>query len=381
MSQTTGRSSWSAENASPNARVLRTLFENSTEEVVRYDRGFARLYANAAHARAMRSKVEELVGRPIGEPATEERRDEIEKLTHGLTRAFEDRAETVVEFTRLTPEGAQELFVRLVPEALEDGRVESVFVLSRDVTESYRVRDAAHRTEILLEGIAEGTDDMIAAEDYEFRYLYVNDAYRREFRKLWKSTPGPGTSMIEAMAPWPEEQARARALWARALAGESFTETVEFGPSEDERYIYELRFNPIHDAEGNQIGAAHIFRNVTEQVRIAETLREAQERHRLVNLSTYEVIWDWDLVTDKLSWSGSVEPVFGVTRDELGHTVHGWKSRIHPDDHERVVTSIHAAIDGTDDSWVESYRFRCANGTWKTFLDRGHIARTENGTA
>jgi PAS domain S-box-containing protein len=130
----------------------------------------------------------------------------------------------------------------------------------------------------ILKGITTGTEDLIAAQDQEFRYLFFNDAYRLEFKKLWGREIGIGTSMIEAMAPWPDEQKKARDLWQRALNGEAYNVTMEFGPPERVKQVYDLRFNPILDANGSRIGAAHILRNVTEQVRMQEELRESRAR-------------------------------------------------------------------------------------------------------
>lgn len=154
-----------------------------------------------------------------------------------------------------------------------------------DITERTRAEDALRRTHGLLEGIAHGTEDLIAAVDEDFRYLFFNEAYRREFKKLWGLDIEVGASMLEGLAAWPQEERKAKDIWTRALNGESFIATVEFGPAEDEKQVYDLRFNPLYDAQGRRIGAAHILRNVTEQTRMQEAmqrneaaLREADRR-------------------------------------------------------------------------------------------------------
>ncbi|QDG52666.1 response regulator [Persicimonas caeni] len=168
--------------------------------------------------------------------------------------------------------------VSCTPLRNDDGEVAGVLGILKDTTARQRAADKLRRAHSLIEGITRGTEDMIAAEDRDFRYLYFNEAYSREFEKLWGQQIKVGTSMIEAMAPWPEEQRKAKKLWSRALDGESFTTTMEFGPSEDEMRVYELRFNPIYDEEDRLLGAAHIFRDVTERVRMEEALRESKDR-------------------------------------------------------------------------------------------------------
>lgn len=156
----------------------------------------------------------------------------------------------------------------------------TVALLLRDVTERKRAEDELLRVLGLLEGITRGSEDLIAALDKDFHFLYFNDAYRREFQKLWRFEVEEGSSLVDALAQWPEEQQKMTALWSRALDGESFRVQADFGASESERRIYDLRFNPIRDPQGRAVGAAHIFRDITDQVRVQNDLRESEERLR-----------------------------------------------------------------------------------------------------
>lgn len=156
----------------------------------------------------------------------------------------------------------------------------TVALLLRDVTERKHAEDELLRVLGLLEGIARGSEDLIAALDQDFRFLYCNDAYRREFQRLWCFDVVEGSSLLEALAPWPKEQQKFQSLWSRALNGESFRVQADFGPNESDRRIYDLRFNPIRDPHGRAVGAAHIFRDMTDQVRVQDELRASEERLR-----------------------------------------------------------------------------------------------------
>jgi PAS domain S-box-containing protein len=157
-----------------------------------------------------------------------------------------------------------------------------ITVYFQDITERKHADEALRNACALLEGITEGSQDLIAAIDTQFRFTYFNASYAREFKRLWGHEIAVGESLREAMGPWPEEWEKAIGLWQRALNGESFSITTEFGPSPEDMQSHALRFHPVYGSCGKLIGAAHIFRNVTAQVRIERGLRESEARLRLL---------------------------------------------------------------------------------------------------
>jgi PAS domain S-box-containing protein len=163
-----------------------------------------------------------------------------------------------------------------------DGELYLGIVTLRDVTAQREAEAALAQTQAILGAITVQTEDMIAALDGAFRYLFFNPAYQREFRRLWGRDLEPATSMVEALAPWPDEQKKAKALWQRALAGEHFSITETFGPAESGPQVYDLHFNPIHDDRGRPIGAAHIIRNVTERAQAQKVLHDSEQFVRRV---------------------------------------------------------------------------------------------------
>lgn len=169
------------------------------------------------------------------------------------------------------------------------GKVIRVYGFAQDITGQKRAEEELRWTHALIAGIAAGTEDLIAAQDGEFRYLFFNDAYKRKFKDLWGCDIEIGTRMLEALAPWPKELRKAQDLWGRALAGESFRTRTEFG-SERERRIYDWQFYPVKDALGRQLGAAHILRDVTDQVRMQQAMAESEEQARRIIDNTVALV-------------------------------------------------------------------------------------------
>ena len=109
--------------------------------------------------------------------------------------------------------------------------------------------------------------------------------------------------------------------------------------------------------------------------------RDHAERFHLVAQATNDVVWDWDLLTNDVQFSPSVHSVFRFPVDETPDDADWWVGQIHPDDRDRVVSDIHAAIDGSGQFWSAEYRFLRGDGTVSHVFDRGFISRDDAGKA
>jgi PAS domain S-box-containing protein len=112
-----------------------------------------------------------------------------------------------------------------------------------------------------------------------------------------------------------------------------------------------------------------------------ERLRQSETFHRLATAAISDAIWDWNLLTNGLSWSAGVEKLFGHTREQLGEHISGWSGHIHPEDRERVVHGIHAVINGGAERWRDEYRFRHRDGHYVDVTDHGLVERDASGRA
>jgi len=132
----------------------------------------------------------------------------------------------------------------------------------------------------VLADVVESTDAFIQVADLNYRFLAVNRASANEFERIFGVRPKVGDSMLDLLADQPEHQAGVRAIWARALAGEDFTEIGEFGdPGRDSRF-YEMKFNTPCDRGGATIGAFQFVYDVSDRLRDQTRLADAENRLR-----------------------------------------------------------------------------------------------------
>ncbi|HET7478668.1 MAG TPA: PAS domain S-box protein [Rubrobacteraceae bacterium] len=143
----------------------------------------------------------------------------------------------------------------------------------------------------------------------------------------------------------------------------------------------EIRDVEVHSSPieiGGRTVLYSIVHDVTARKAAEEALRVSEERYRLVSRATSETIWDNNLLTGEQVWNGAAETMLGY--DLAGGTSGDWwEKRIHPEDRERTIAGIEEVLREGGEVWSDEYRFRRADGTYLTVVDRGYVVRDSEG--
>ena len=114
--------------------------------------------------------------------------------------------------------------------------------------------------------------------------------------------------------------------------------------------------------------------------RVFQTLQESEELYRLVCLATNDVIYEWEVASDRVNIDrGSVESVLGHSLPMEGATREGWWAHLHPGDRDRVLIKHAGWLHSNGRPWSEEYRFRRRDGRYSIVWDRAHAVRNEYG--
>ena len=303
-----------------------------------------------------------------------------EAYPHDKGRSFEEKYRQclktgeVVRFTDFYPSPLDKWF-----EIHAHPGPDGLAVYFRDVTDQRAKAEqlalleqaVSHLNEILIITKAEPIDEPDGP-----LVVYVNDAfsqhtgYSRE--ELIGMTPrmlqGPNTqrdrldAMRKAMVAWQPHR----------------TELINYTKSGAEIWL-EFEIIPVADDTGFFTHWVSIQRDITERKRAEESQRLYQARFETIAKAVNDVVWEWDLGTDKLWWSEAMTTCFGHVPAEMDISISSWKDNIHPDDKERVVSKIYSVIEGSEENWEDEYRFGRADGTYATVVDRGYVMRHASG--
>ena len=96
-----------------------------------------------------------------------------------------------------------------------------------------------------------------------------------------------------------------------------------------------LGAEPLFDSEGKVRGAITAGMDITHHKLIEDSLRESEERLRLAQKGGNVGVWDWNTVTDELSFTPELEHLYGLSQGTI-KTYQDWRQLTHPDDIEKI---------------------------------------------
>lgn len=132
---------------------------------------------------------------------------------------------------------------------------------------------------------------------------------------------------------------------------------------------------------GGRVRRVAALRDLTVQKAAEQALRESNARFELVARATNDAVYDWSVPTGRILWNDALHTLFGYQGDPADADIEWWSAQIHPDDVDRVSTSLDRAITSGAEYWTEEYRFTRADGTHADVIDRGLLMRDATGAA
>ncbi|MBD2182441.1 PAS domain S-box protein [Planktothrix sp. FACHB-1355] len=119
---------------------LKTVLENTPDVISRLDRQIRYLYINPAITKETGIPAEAFIGKSLSELGFPQ--ELVEQLEAPCQKVFATGEMNVVEFNSASPNGLKFYQARLVPEFALDTSVESVLIITRDITQRKQAEDA-----------------------------------------------------------------------------------------------------------------------------------------------------------------------------------------------------------------------------------------------
>lgn len=279
-------------------------------------------------------------------------------------------AERVIGFQRKTTGEKRWSVVKATPVMDDAGDLAFVINLFHDITDLKQAQESLHEQREWLRITLAGIGDGVIATDTQGHINFMNPVaetltgwpleeamgqdVRHVFRIINEETRAPVESPIRrSLAEGVIVGLANHTLLVRRDGGEL--------PVDDSGA-------PIHDAQGQVIGAVLVFRDVTERRKVEARLRESEERFRILADTAPVLLWQSGPHKHRTHFNKFWLEFTGRTLEQ--ELEDGWTEGVHPDDLPYCLETYNRAFDARD-SFMMEYHLRRADGTYRLVLDQG----------
>ncbi|BAZ10299.1 PAS/PAC sensor hybrid histidine kinase [Calothrix sp. NIES-4071] len=109
-------------------------------------------------------------------------------------------------------------------------------------------------------------------------------------------------------------------------------------------------------------------------------LYEHQERFRVAQGAADLGIWDWDLITNIITWNDNHERLFGLAPGSFDGTYEKFISCIHPSDRDLISQALEFALENNTDFYQE-FRVLWSDNTIHWIASKGHFFYNDSSQA
>jgi two-component system, cell cycle sensor histidine kinase and response regulator CckA len=127
---------------------------------------------------------------------------------------------------------------------------------------------------------------------------------------------------------------------------------------------------PIDPAELAR-GVSFCALDITARQRALQEISEWKQRYDLLALSAGNVVYDYSVKTEAITWGGGINSLLGFTSDDLQGGLAQWQELVHPDDREATMLLLRAA-ETAGSVFRGEFRFRHQQGHYLMVQDTGY---------
>lgn len=255
----------------------RSLAENSPDNIVRYNREGVTVYVNPVVVKTVGCTAADMIGTRIRERHMD---GSYEAYAQAVDNALASGEDGEIEFIVPVP-GVETIVhqIRVIAERSEQGEVIGALAIGRDITERKRADDTLRERERKFRTLAENSPDCILRYDTSCRCIYANPRIETILGIPAGGMPGKTPIELFLAGEYREYQTRIEEVLRTGTDAEMEVVLPDIGEGVQHHHV---RFTAERGEHDDVVGVLVIGHDITERKRMEQTLRENEERFRLL---------------------------------------------------------------------------------------------------
>lgn len=268
----------------------------------------------------------------------------------------------------------RDFLVRLSPYRTMDDHIQGVVLTFVDITE----RKHAEEAKFFLASIVESSQDSIITVNFQNIITSWNEKSASLYGYAAEEVIGKSLNMLKLPTDLKAVLENVENVIHRKT--EEVFDTIRL--YKDGQYtILDVMLSPVYGTDGNLIGASAIARDITERKKAEETIRVAEERHRIALQSGQMGAWDWHITEDKVIWNNQHFILAGLSPEQAELKGDYFMQFVHPDDKQAVYQAIIRAIEECSNYELEIRIISANNNQVKWVHCYGSVVEKIDGKA
>lgn len=321
---------------------------------------------------------------PYGEHRKIVHPDDWELFDRAVTNAVKDGTGYNLELRITRPSGEiRYVNARCVAEKNDDGVVTRLIGTTQDITERKQAEEALSKSEEKLRHLVHNLHAGVVVHAPDTRILLANEQAALLLglsvdQMMGRTAIDPAWGFVrEDYSTMPLEEYPVNLVITTRTPLPYQVVGINRPKTHDLVWVQVSAF-PEFDAHRNLIQVVVTFVDVTERKQAQESLEQLSQRLELATKSAKIGIWDWDVVSNHMTWDDRMLDLYGYTRENFPGGVEAWDKGLHPEDKEKAWDECRAALGGEKEFNTE-FRVLRPDGTMQNLKADGMVMRDADG--
>jgi PAS domain S-box-containing protein len=258
----------------------------------------------------------------------------------------------------------------------DKGAITGVVLVFRDITERKKAEAALRASEQRIQRLIESNVIGIAFTDFTGQILDANDAVLNMIGHTHAEVEAGELNRFVITPPEHHHFTR-QAIEEMRRTGSHMPYEKEFIRKDGTRVP--VMVGGVYLGGANELSVSYII-DLTERNKAQEAQRENEERLRLAVDAAHIGTWDWDVESNRVSYGGHHDQLYGIEAGTFGGTYEAFINQIHREDRDHMEQRIRAALEN-DDSYEAEYRVVWPDESVHWIFSRARVYRDASGKA